>query len=208
MNQFPKIKAVILDLGGVIIELHYARTLELLKEKSGTPIDGIANLLIDSDLHQQFEIGSISENDYYVSVCDLINTKMDRAEFDSIFNSILGTISKERMEGLAKIMSKYQTFVLSNTNSIHERAFNEILYNSHGISSFREVVDEVYFSHKIRDRKPNLTCYESIINEIGVDPQEILFIDDREDNCQAAEKTGIQTFQNVQLNDWLHLVQS
>ena len=49
----------------------------------------------------------------------------------------------------------------------------------------------------------------SFIGSLGIlaniHPEETLFIDDLKENCEAAEKLGIHTFQNVKFDDWLAL---
>ena len=53
--------------------------------------------------------------------------------------------------------------------------------------------------------KPNVRIYEEVIRQANIHPDETLFIDDLKENCEAAEKLGIHTFQNVKFDDWLAL---
>ena len=43
------------------------------------------------------------------------------------------------------------------------------------------------------------------VKQANINPDETLFIDDLKENCEAAEKLGIHTFQNVKFDDWLSL---
>lgn len=53
--------------------------------------------------------------------------------------------------------------------------------------------------------KPDAHIYEEVIRQANINPDETLFVDDLKENCEAAEKLGIHTFQNVKLDDWLSL---
>ena len=52
---------------------------------------------------------------------------------------------------------------------------------------------------------PDAHIYEEVIRQANIHPDETLFIDDLKENCEAAEKLGIHTFQNVKFDDWLAL---
>ena len=45
----------------------------------------------------------------------------------------------------------------------------------------------------------------TLLYDLIYNPDETLFIDDLKENCEAAEKLGIHTFQNVKFDDWLAL---
>ncbi|WP_431190294.1 HAD-IA family hydrolase, partial [Escherichia coli] len=51
--------------------------------------------------------------------------------------------------------------------------------------------------------KPDAHIYEEVIRLANINPDETLFVDDLKENCEAAKKLGIHTFQNVKFDDWL-----
>ena len=53
--------------------------------------------------------------------------------------------------------------------------------------------------------KPDAKIYEEVIRQAAIVPEELLFIDDLQENCVAAENLGIHTFQNVEFDDGLDL---
>ena len=40
-------------------------------------------------------------------------------------------------------------------------------------------------------RKPDPAAYRRVVDEVGVSPHELVFIDDRESNCEAARQNGL-----------------
>lgn len=47
--------------------------------------------------------------------------------------------------------------------------------------------------------------FQTVIKEASLMPNETIFIDDLEVNCEAAERNGIQAFQNKEFDDWMKL---
>ena len=107
----------------------------------------------------------------------------------------LDAITKERMNKVLQIGKKYKTYILSNTNMTHEIAYEEMIMMETGRASLRDFVDEVFYSHEIGLRKPNLNCYEFVIDEIDNYPSRMLFLDDRLDNVEGAIKAGMKAVQ-------------
>lgn len=56
-------------------------------------------------------------------------------------------------------------------------------------------------SDEANSQKPDPAYYKTLINRLGVNPSEILFIDDREENTKAAEQLGIKTILYSSKND-------
>lgn len=55
--------------------------------------------------------------------------------------------------------------------------------------------------------KPNAAIYEEVSRRASLSAADTLFIDDRADNCAAAQASvGWHVFQNKGLNDWLQLL--
>jgi HAD superfamily hydrolase (TIGR01509 family) len=55
-----------------------------------------------------------------------------------------------------------------------------------------ERVEGVWASHHLGARKPDPLFFERLVDRIGHEPGSCLFVDDREDNCTAAEVAGMR----------------
>ena len=75
-------------------------------------------------------------------------------------------------------------------------------YQNYGVEDYFE---HCFLSQRMHLAKPDAHIYEEVIRQANIHPDETLFIDDLKENCEAAEKLGIHTFQNVKLDDWLAL---
>lgn len=64
------------------------------------------------------------------------------------------------------------------------------------------------FSHRLRTTKPDPTVYAHAANGLGVEPGEILFIDDREDNVAGALAAGMQAIRYLDHDSFLSAIQT
>ena len=52
---------------------------------------------------------------------------------------------------------------------------------------------KAFYSFEIGLRKPDVDCYEWVLNDLQIDPENSLFIDDSINNIHGAKKAGLQT---------------
>ena len=97
------------------------------------------------------------------------------------------------MQTLATIKNKYRLYLLSNTNSIHHKEFNKIFEDQIGSGSINDYFDKAYYSHEIKNRKPDKEAYEYVLKDNNLSASETLFIDDSIQNIDAAKALGLQT---------------
>ena len=64
------------------------------------------------------------------------------------------------------------------------------------------------FSHRLRTTKPDPSIYAHAVQGLGVDPGEILFIDDREDNIVGARAAGMQAIRYLDHQSFLAEIQA
>ncbi len=192
-EQLKGIEGVIFDFGEVIIELDYPRVIEAFSKVAKKNVEEIHEMVVTAPLLREFEVNRISPAEFRIGVNDLLGMSLDDSEFDMTWNLMLKNLPKERMDILTEVSSRFSTYILSNSNVIHEKAYNEMIRNVTGRPSLHEFVDKAYFSMDIGLRKPGKECYQHVIEEIGMDPNKLLFLDDRADNIEGAKSCGINT---------------
>ena len=84
-------------------------------------------------------------------------------------------IPRSRINILLNLKKDYKIYLLSNTNSIHQKKFLTEIYNENNIS-FNELFEKAYFSHEIGLRKPNKEVFEFVFNDCNLNPTETLFM--------------------------------
>jgi len=97
-----------------------------------------------------------------------------------------------RLQLLQQLRLYYDLFLLSNTNEVHEEAFNGILMRQHGIPNLGVFFDKVYLSHRVGMRKPDPEIFRRVLTDNQLKPEHTLFIDDSPQHIAGAKEAGIQ----------------
>ena len=88
----------------------------------------------------------------------------------------------------------YELYVISNYGeNTYEKTEHKMKFFSY--------MNGMIFSYKYRMKKPDLCIYETLLNEYGLKGEECVFIDDRQENLDAAVNAGFAAgvlFQNYE----------
>jgi putative hydrolase of the HAD superfamily len=151
---------------------------------------------------QKFEEGKISEAEFYKQLRVLTGISAADNEIKNAWNSLLLHYRVKALSTLVSIKTKYQLFLLSNTNTLHQEKFTEIYRKEIGIGNFEDHFHKVYYSHEIGCRKPDKTAYEYVLKQNKLDPSHVLFIDDSIQNIAPAKELGMKT---IHLEDGMNI---
>jgi putative hydrolase of the HAD superfamily len=146
-------------------------------------------------LNKKYEIGKIDELEFIQGFQKHL-PNADLTEIRAAWNSILGDFPLKRLEFLQMIASKYRLFLLSNTDHTHIEKF-EHKEGQTFARDFYSCFEKVYFSYEIGIRKPDENAFRYIINNHNLNPKKTLFIDDKKENTDVAEKLGFKIW-NIQ----------
>ncbi|MEP6597774.1 MAG: HAD-IA family hydrolase, partial [Ginsengibacter sp.] len=133
------------------------------------------------------------EEEFYDAFRKATNFKTTNQEIKFAWNALLLNYRHEALHTLKTIKYKYRLYLLSNTNIIHQQAFNKIYKEDIGEGVLEDYFDKTYFSHEIGYRKPSREAYEYVLKENKLSPSETLFIDDSIQNIDGAKAVGLQT---------------
>lgn len=186
------IKAVVFDMGGVILDLDLERSIRSYKEKAG--FERIGEFL--NTTHQQgfigeMEIGAIDEDGFVDKALPYCRPGTERETVLECFRDFLTGLNDEVLGFIRDIRPDYPLYILSNNNPVSRKVFERMMEEK-GMC-VREYFEKAFYSYELHLLKPGLEIYEYAIREIGFKPEEILFIDDSERNVEGARKAGIQT---------------
>lgn len=189
-----KIRNIIFDFGGIIININYHLTTQAFAKLGVTDFDDLFSQASQTQLFDRLETGRISPNEFRNELRDLTKLNMDDDTLDSAWNAMLLNYPKHRLDFLMDIKPRYRTFLLSNTNKIHKDAYEVSLQKEHGIANLNNHFEKLYFSHEVGLRKPGCEIYQRVLDENGLVAEETLFIDDTAPNLTAPQKLGIQVY--------------
>jgi len=194
MQHLPRIKNIVFDFGGVIINIDYLRTIRSFRELGIPDFEEQYSKMKQSNLFDEFEKGLISAAEFRNRIRKISNTGLTDEQIDDAWNSILINLPEVNIRFLESLKGDYKIFLLSNTNEIHERAFTEMICRQFGEDVLKRTFDNVYFSHHLKMRKPEPGIFEYVLNENNLVADETLFVDDSFQHIEGARKIGLKTF--------------
>lgn len=188
-----KIKNIIFDLGGVILNINYSLLTEAFS-KIGLPhFEEHFSQKQQRNLFDLYEKGLVSSQDFREKLKEHCKPGTTDTDIDKAWNSMLLDLPKERLDFLKRIKNHYRTFLLSNTNEIHILFIYNYLKETFQIPNLNEYFEKVYLSYEVHMRKPDAEIFELVINQNGLIKEETLFIDDSAQHIESAESLKIQT---------------
>ena len=189
-----KIKNIIFDLGGVILDIDENVVYKEL-EKMGIEISELAHSKEFMEILSKFDTGIYTAATFRKKTKQFIGQeKMTDQKFDSIWNAMLLDIPRERIEAIEKVKKHYKIYLMSNTNVIHYDLYVRDLQLRFGYNEFDELFNKSYFSFAEHLEKPDPRFFELILDHEHLLPEETLFIDDTAENIEAAKSLGIKTY--------------
>jgi len=200
MIKKDQLTTLIFDLGGVIINIDPSLSIKKLSSLSKNSSDILYGL--DYKNHNsnhllnfffEFEKGLINEKKFRNQLLDLLSVSIGVEKFNKIWNKLILSFNYNLIDIILKLKTRYKIFVLSNTNSIHEKFYNKLCKKEYGFD-LKEIFHKVYYSHEINLRKPEYECYQLILDENNLKGNQILFFDDINDNLIASKKLNYNTY--------------
>lgn len=186
------IRQVIFDLGGVFIDIHYQRTKHAFEALGIDDFDRYFQQSFSNPLFADLETGRITPAAFYDGLRQMTGLTLSNSDIEKAWNAMLGDFRPEAVGVLPALKEKMPVYLLSNTNEIHWARFSNQYTQQFG-HDFDSHFDAAYYSHQLGLRKPDLACFEAVIQRHQMQPDETLFVDDTPMNIAAAKRTGMHT---------------
>ena len=193
MGKINGIKNIIFDFGGVVINLDSKLTIEKLKSLGLSDFEDHFTQHKQSGLFNKLETGMISSEEFIDELVRLYPVPPDKSELINAWNAMLLDFPKERALLLRHLKTRYNTYLLSNTNELHLNYYFGKLKDWYGVVDMSSFFHKEYYSCNLHMRKPDREIFEYVIKDNDLDPSETLFIDDSLLNIEGAVKLGLKT---------------
>ena len=172
-------KAVIFDLGKVLVDFDYAISARKIAAKANCSAAEVQKLIDHSPLLFSYETGQIDKAEFYRQVCKLTGYRGLQEEFEPEFSDIFSAIDPMIQLHSELRAAGVPTFILSNTNDL---AVGHIRRAFPFFSNF----DGYIFSFEQRMMKPHAGIYEITERITGHRTTDLVYIDDRAENLAPA----------------------
>ena len=209
------VKNILFDLGNVLIDVDIRKTLrafgtlragigDRLEDGASAYREEARNTIItagdllgagESGLVAKYQVGEISTDDFVDEILSICKPGTTRQDVIDAWMAMLVGIPEARKQKLLELhKAGYKLYVLSNINELHVDWTKEQLEDI--------PFEQMFFSNEIHLAKPDVRCYEMVIRETGIKPEETLYIDDLPANIEAGQRMGLQCFLNTKADEW------
>ena len=180
------VRALLFDLGGVILEIDFSRVFAIWSEHSGVPAAVIRSRFSFDESYRAHERGEIAAAAYFDSLRVTLGIRISDAQFCAGWNAIfVGEVPGIRaMLGRAKQLVPLYAF--SNSNAEHHA------YWAREYAATLSDFQKIFVSCELGRRKPEPEAFAAVASAIGVPYENILFFDDTDENVESAARLGMR----------------
>lgn len=186
------IDTILLDLGGVLIDVDHEASARSFARSGFSDFDVLYSKAKQDHLFDGFETGALSPAMFRDRIREIHGHPLTDATIDACWNAMLGSIPPERIELVKRLKDRYRVLLLSNTNAIHVPAFEAIVARENGIADFKGLFHGAYYSCAIGLRKPDAAAFHHVLEAHRSDAARTLFIDDSIQHVEGARRAGLQ----------------
>ena len=184
------IKAIVFDMGGVIVDLDIEDCKRAFKEYLGYyRIDELIDPCHQKGIYGDLEEGKISGDEFRRIVLQDSDPGALAENVDKAMWHILTGISPYKAEMLKRLSESYDLYLLSNNNPVClPRA--KAIFEDAGIP-LEKIFRKCFYSFEMKALKPSKTFYKAVVREIGLPAEQMFFIDDSQKNVDGAIAAGL-----------------
>ena len=198
-------KNIIFDLGNVLVKLDEAATMRAFETLGWPKKDHIREYAEGLKLFQAMGVGLMSNQQFFDAFRATTHSNVTDQQITEATNAMLLYIPEEKKSKLLQLRKEgHRVFLLSNTIDLHWQYCKKNLFPMDHYS-VDDYFEKAFLSQEMHMKKPDDEIFQKVINDATIDPNDTLFIDDLEVNCEAAERNGIHSFQNKDFDDWMKL---
>jgi epoxide hydrolase-like predicted phosphatase len=184
MTSNKKIRAVIWDLGGVILRTEELRHREKWEERFDLEAWGLANLIFRSKTSQLASIGEASVSDIWDSIQEKLNlSDEDLGQMKEDFFAG-DRIDEDLLAYIRQLKGHYKTGMITN-------AWPDIRHWIENEWKIADAFNHILISAEVGMVKPHPEIYRLSLQTLKVRPDEAIFIDDFIENIEGAKAVGM-----------------
>lgn len=176
-------KAVVFDLGKVLVDFDYGIAVTRLMTKAEVAEQELRSMIDHSPLLFRYETGKLSTREFYDEVRRVAKFTGSLEEFRVMFSDIFEEIKE--MVAFQRALSRagIPTYIFSNTNEMAATHIRERFPFFRGFTGY-------VLSYEVGCMKPEPPIYQAVEQTSGLDPGDLLYLDDRLENVLTAERRG------------------
>lgn len=187
--MMSSIEFIYFDLGKVILNFDHTTGFHNVKQLCGVSPEQVDDILFHQGLQNRYETGLIDCTQFHQEFCAQAGIAPSKElSRDDLLHAISDIFWANRPIFPVLTQLKARGFpmgILSNTCDAHW----QFAFSRHGV--LQALFDPLVLSYEEKSMKPDSKIYEAAIKRAGVEPGNIFFTDDRQENVDGAIAAGI-----------------
>ena len=193
------IKHIVLDLGGVLVELEWRQNITALFGEQ-LPVAEAQRRWSLSPAVQAHETGKLDLEQFVAAWCG--EQQLDSfAAVKSAFLSLLGELKPHTGSMLAAVGKRFTLSMLSNISHAHIQRLDERVELKHQFS-------RRFLSCELGKMKPATDLFHWVVSELQSDAGEIAFFDDTSIHADAATASGLHAWRVDSPREIMRIIQT
>lgn len=176
------IRAVLFDMGGVILRTEYEAPRQHLAGRLGMEYEDLVRLVFESETSRKASVGAIREEKHWQTLAK----KLKRPnEADAIRDEFFAgdVLDVALIDLLRSIQPQTKTGLISNAWSGMRQYIRD--------HKFEDAFTAMVISAEVGVVKPDAKIYQIALEQLGVSPSEAVFVDDFIENVKGAQAVGM-----------------
>ena len=185
--MFRMIRAVLTDIGNVVMQINPALPAELLSRASGLEFKQVVDILNPFiKIVVKVQDGELSMREVFENHVGSLSEKVEFPQFVDAWGTMLGEDFPQVRKAYESLKPGVDLYTLSNTNDLHAHQLQE-----HWLCGASR---EFWLSCEIGMSKPGEKVFRWVLEQMQLAGDEVVFFDDLEENISAAGQLGIHGY--------------
>lgn len=180
------IKAIVFDIGGVLLRTDNRSSRQQLETKYGLDPGEADRLVFDSKAAQESTIGKASQDSIWANVANHLKLSDNELEAFKEAFWLDDKVDQDLIAILQEFRQTYDTALLSNAWLDARKTFADAYGLIEG-----QTADHILYSSELGLAKPDPRIYYALAEKLDCAFDEIIFVDDFLENVAAAQMLGI-----------------
>lgn len=178
------LRAVLLDLGNVLIKVDFRRVFAAWSRSAGIPAAIIESRWTFDRAYELHETGELSFAEYTAALSRRLGFDLPLPAWQAGWNAIFAGVHDRVLATLDEI--RQPLFGFTNTNATHHEYWRH--HYAHAVAPLQRI----YVSSELGLRKPHPESFRHVAEHLGLAPEQVLFLDDTPAHVHGARAAGMR----------------